>query len=151
LSTTIALLRSRSAAFSMRCRTPGRDPLHQKQLGELARTAYIAKSAGARRGKRGRLPRPPHRKPTGTGPAKLTAEAQLRVAKVKVHLDDSATEPRPGCWSSAGQRRQSDNATGPALAPTPHHHAAQPGGLQGARDRQNLLGTAHPVPANAYF
>ena len=71
--------------------SPVDDPLYQKLLGELASTAYIAKAAvldaadaiGAATDSLDAA---------GVPDAALAVDAQLKVAKVKVHLDDVAPE-----------------------------------------------------------
>ena len=116
----IALLRSRDRSFSHAlAERPTDDPLYQKQLGELASTAYIAKAAvldaaeaiaaataseidGVRDAQLAAVP-----------DARLAAEAQLRVAKVKVHLDDVAPEAATrllelGGASAASRQRNLD-------------------------------------------
>src|SRR6478672_2889209 len=125
----IALLRSRDRSFSHAlAERPTDDPLYQKQLGELASTAYIAKAAVLDAAEAiaaataseidgvpdaqlaavpdarlaavpdarlaavpdARLAAVPDARLAAVPDARLAAEAQLRVAKVKVHLDDVA-------------------------------------------------------------
>ena len=90
--------------------------------------------------------------PDGNPDAELATDAQLKVAKVKVHLDDVAPEAATRLLELGGASAASrQTRPGPALAQHPHHHAAQPGGLQGRRrSAQNLLHDT-PLPANAYF
>ncbi|MCW2556087.1 MAG: acyl-CoA dehydrogenase, partial [Mycobacterium sp.] len=87
----VALLRSRERSFShATTEKPTDDPLLQRQLGVLASTAYVARAAVLDAAESiGRATA----SDSGDGPdAALAAEAQLKVAKVKVHLDDVAPE-----------------------------------------------------------
>jgi len=131
----IALLRSRERSFSHALsERPADDPLYQKQLGELAATAYIAKSAVLDAA--AAIDAATTSETDGVPDAQLAAEAQLKVAKVKVHLDDVAPQAATRLLELGGAKRgQPPAQPGSALAQHPHHHAAQPGGLQGAGDR----------------
>jgi len=109
----VALLRSRTRSFSHAVtEQPVDDPLLQRQLGELAATAYIARAAvldaaeaiGAALDSAG---------PDGVPDATLAAAAQLAAAKVKVHLDDVAPEAATrllelGGASAASRQRNLD-------------------------------------------
>ena len=81
----------------------------------------------------------------------LAAEAQLKVAKVKVHLDDVAPEAATrllelGGASAASRQRNLDRHWRNIRTITLHNPVAYKARVIG----QNLLhGT--PVPANAYF
>src|ERR1700754_3482333 len=83
----VALLRSRVRSFSHAlAERPTDDPLYQKQLGELAATAYIARAAVLDAAEALAVATTSER--DGVPDPQLAAEAQLKVAKVKVHLDD---------------------------------------------------------------
>ena len=146
----IALLRSRDRSFSHAItEKPTDDPLLQRQLGELASTAYIARAAvldaadaiGAAAAS----------ETDGVPDTGLAAEAQLKVAKVKVHLDDVAPEAATrllelGGASAASRQRNLDRHWRNIRTITLHNPVAYKARVIG----QNLLhGT--PVPANAYF
>jgi len=147
----VALLRSRTRSFSHALtESPVDDPLYQKQLGELAATAYIAKAvvldaadaigAATDSVDDSGLPDPA-----------LAAEAQLKVAKVKVHLDDVAPEAATrllelGGASAASRQRNLDRHWRNIRTITLHNPVAYKARVIG----ENLLhGT--PIPANAYF
>lgn len=150
----VALLRSRTRSFSHALsETPVDDPLHQKLLGELASTAYVARAAvldaadaiaaandSAIRENSGGVP-----------DADAAQEAQLRAAKVKVHLDAVAAEAATrllelGGASAASRARNLDRHWRNIRTITLHNPVALKAVAVGA----NLLhGT--PVPANAYF
>lgn len=147
----VALLRSRTRSFSHAVtEQPVDDPLLQRQLGELAATAYIARAAvldaaeaiGAALDSAG---------PEGVPDAALAAAAQLAAAKVKVHLDDVAPEAATrllelGGASAASRQRNLDRHWRNIRTITLHN----PVGLKARVIGQNLLhGTA--IPANAYF
>lgn len=147
----IALLRSRERSFShASAASPTDDPLLQRQLGELASSAYIARAAvldaaaaiGAAIDSTG---------PDGVPDAELTAEAQLQAAKVKVHLDDIAPRAATkllelGGASAASRQRNLDRHWRNIRTITLHN----PVGYKARVVGQNLLhGTA--IPANAYF
>ena len=84
-------------------------------------------------------------------PTHAAAEAQLKVAKVKVHLDDVAPEAATrllelGGASAASRQRNLDRHWRNIRTITLHNPVAYKARVIG----QNLLhGT--PVPANAYF
>jgi alkylation response protein AidB-like acyl-CoA dehydrogenase len=122
---------------------------HQKQLGELAATAYIAKAtvldaaeaiAAATASETDAAP-----------DLHLAGEAQLRVAKVKVHRDDVAPEAvsrllELGGASATSRQRNLDRHWRNIRTITLHNPVTYKARVIG----QNLLhGT--PVPANAYF
>lgn len=146
----VALLRSRDRSFSHApTERPTDDPLLQRQLGVLASTASVARAAvldaadaiGAATAS----------EVDGVPDAGLAAEAQLRVAKVKVHLDDVAPEAATrllelGGASAASRQRNLDRHWRNIRTITLHNPVAYKARVIG----QNLLhGT--PVPANAYF
>ncbi|TRW80912.1 acyl-CoA dehydrogenase [Mycolicibacterium sp. 018/SC-01/001] len=147
----VALLRSRERSFSHAVtERPTDDPLLQRQLGEIASTAAIARAAvldaavaiGAATDSydADRVP-----------DAQLATEAQLKVAKVKVHLDAVAPEAATrllelGGASAASRSRNLDRHWRNIRTITLHN----PVGLKARAIGQNLLhGTA--LPANAYF
>jgi len=147
----VALLRSRTRGFSHAiAEQPVDDPLLQRQLGELASTAYIARTAvidaaaaiGAALDSAG---------PDGVPDAELAAAAQLAAAKVKVHLDDVAPQAASrllelGGASAASRQRNLDRHWRNIRTITLHN----PVGLKARVIGQNLLhGTE--IPANAYF
>ncbi len=148
----IALLRSRDRSFSHALtERPTDDPLYQKQLGELASTAYIARAAildaaqaiGAATESIGQE--------TGVPDPQLAAEAQPKVAKVKVHLDDVAPQAATrllelGGASAASRQRNLDRHWRNIRTITLHNPVAYKARVIG----QNLLHDT-PVPANAYF
>ncbi|OBI83268.1 acyl-CoA dehydrogenase family protein [Mycobacterium sp. E740] len=144
----IALLRSRDRSFSHALtERPSDDPLYQKLLGELASTAYIARAAvldaaaaigAASEG-------------GGVPDADLATEAQLKVAKVKVHLDHVAPEAATrllelGGASAASRKRNLDRHWRNIRTITLHNPVAYKAKVIG----QNLLHDT-PIPANAYF
>ncbi|MBP1816520.1 acyl-CoA dehydrogenase family protein [Mycobacterium sp. OAE908] len=146
----VALLRSRDRSFSHALsERPTDDPLYQRQLGELAATAYIARAVvldaaaaieAATASETGGVP-----------DTRLAEEAQLKVAKVKVHLDDVAPQAATrllelGGASAASRQRNLDRHWRNIRTITLHNPVAYKARVIG----QNLLhGT--PVPANAYF
>jgi alkylation response protein AidB-like acyl-CoA dehydrogenase len=146
----VALLRSRDRSFSHApTEKPTDDPLLQRQLGVLASTAYVARAAVLDAAEAIALATASD---SGEGPdAQLAAEAQLRVAKVKVHLDDIAPEAATrllelGGASAASRQRNLDRHWRNIRTITLHNPVAYKARVIG----QNLLhGT--PVPANAYF
>ena len=146
----VALLRSRDRSFSHApTEKPTDDPLLQRQLGVLASTAYVARAAVLDAAEAIALATASD---SGEGPdAQLAAEAQLRVAKVKVHLDDVAPEAATrllelGGASAASRQRNLDRHWRNIRTITLHNPVAYKARVIG----QNLLhGT--PVPANAYF
>lgn len=131
----VALLRSRDRSFSHALtEKPTDDPLLQRQLGELASTAYIARAAvldaanaiGAAAAS----------ETDGVPDTGLAAEAQLKVAKVKVHLDDIAPEAATrllelGGASAASRQRNLDRHWRNIRTITLHN----PCRLQGQGDR----------------
>ena len=146
----VALLRSRERSFShATTEQPTDDPLLQRQLGVLASTAYIARAAVLDAAESiGRATA----SDTGDGPdAALAAEAQLKVAKVKVHLDDVAPEAATrllelGGASASSRQRNLDRHWRNIRTITLHNPVAYKARVIG----ENLLhGTA--LPANAYF
>ncbi|WP_029116022.1 acyl-CoA dehydrogenase family protein [Mycobacterium sp. URHB0044] len=146
----VALLRSRDRSFSHApTEKPTDDPLLQRQLGVLASTAYIARAAVLDAAEAiGRATA----SDTGDGPdPQLAAEAQLKVAKVKVHLDDVAPEAATrllelGGASAASKQRNLDRHWRNIRTITLHNPVAYKARVIG----ENLLhGTA--LPANAYF
>ncbi|BBZ59357.1 acyl-CoA dehydrogenase family protein [Mycolicibacterium monacense] len=146
----VALLESRERNFSHAvAERPVDDPLLQRQLGELASTAYVARAAvldaaaiiGAATDSA----------VDGVPDATLAQDAQLAVAKVKVHLDrvapDAATRLLElGGASAASRTRNLDRHWRNIRTITLHNPVAYKARVVG----ENLLhGT--PVPANAYF
>lgn len=146
----VALLRSRERSFSHAvAESPTNDPLLQRQLGELASTAHVARVAvldaaaaiGAATAS----------EIDGVPDAALATEAQLRVAKVKVHLDAIAPDAASrllelGGASAASRTRNLDRHWRNIRTITLHN----PVGLKARAIGQNLLHDA-PLPANAYF
>ncbi|MGY4711394.1 acyl-CoA dehydrogenase family protein [Mycolicibacterium sp. CBM1] len=149
----VELLRSRTRSFSHAlAESPVDDPLYQRLLGELASTAYIARAAvldaaGAVEAATASV----HPSIPGVPDADLSVEAQLKVAKVKVHLDAVAPEAATrllelGGASAASRQRNLDRHWRNVRTITLHNPVAYKARVIG----QNLLhGT--PVPANAYF
>ncbi|SBS75116.1 Pesticide degrading monooxygenase [uncultured Mycobacterium sp.] len=146
----VELLRSRTRSFSHALtESPVDDPLYQRQLGELASTAAIARAAVLDAASVIEAATDSVR--DGVPDADLAAEAQLRVAKVKVHLDDVAPEAATrllelGGASAASRQRNLDRHWRNIRTITLHNPVAYKARVVG----QNLLhGT--PIPANAYF
>lgn len=146
----IALLRSRERSFSHAvAERPTDDPLLQRQLGELASTAYIARAAVLDAA--AAIAEATASEHDGVPDAELAAAAQLKVAKVKVHLDDVAPAAATrllelGGASAASRRLNLDRHWRNIRTITLHNPVAYKARLIG----QNLLhGTA--IPANAYF
>ena len=146
----IALLRSRERSFSHALtETPTDDPLYQKLLGELASTAYIARAAVLDAAES--IGAATESQTDGATDPQLAVEAQLKVAKVKVHLDDIAPQAATrllelGGASAASRQRNLDRHWRNIRTITLHNPVAYKARVIG----QNLLhGT--PVPANAYF
>ena len=146
----VALLRSRERSFShATTEKPTDDPLLQRQLGVLASTAYVARAAVLDAAEAiGRATA----SDSGDGPDPvLAAEAQLKVAKAKVHLDDVAPEAATrllelGGASAASRQRNLDRHWRNIRTITLHNPVAYKARVIG----ENLLhGTA--LPANAYF
>ncbi|CDO32632.1 acyl-CoA dehydrogenase [Mycobacterium vulneris] len=146
----VALLRSRERNFSHAVtERPTDDPLLQRQLGVLASTAYVARAAVLDAA--AAIGAATDSAVDGVPDARLAAEAQLKVAKVKVHLDDVAPEAATrllelGGASAASRQRNLDRHWRNIRTITLHNPVAYKARVIG----QNLLdGT--PVPANAYF
>ncbi|OCB11706.1 acyl-CoA dehydrogenase [Mycolicibacterium porcinum] len=146
----VALLRSRERNFSHAVtERPTDDPLLQRQLGVLASTAYVARAAVLDAA--AAIGAATDSAVNGVPDARLAAEAQLKVAKVKVHLDDVAPEAATrllelGGASAASRQRNLDRHWRNIRTITLHNPVAYKARVIG----QNLLdGT--PVPANAYF
>lgn len=146
----VALLRSRERNFSHAVtERPTDDPLLQRQLGVLASTAYVARAAVLDAA--AAIGNATDSAVDGVPDARLAAEAQLKVAKVKVHLDDVAPEAATrllelGGASAASRQRNLDRHWRNIRTITLHNPVAYKARVIG----QNLLdGT--PVPANAYF
>ncbi|BBY62499.1 acyl-CoA dehydrogenase family protein [Mycolicibacterium helvum] len=146
----VELLRSRTRSFSHAvAESPVDDPLYQRQLGELASTAYIARAAVLDAASA--IEAATESVLDGVPDADLAAEAQLKVAKVKVHLDDVAPEAATrllelGGASAASRQRNLDRHWRNIRTITLHNPVAYKARVIG----QNLLhGT--PIPANAYF
>jgi alkylation response protein AidB-like acyl-CoA dehydrogenase len=144
------LLRSRTRSFSHALsEAPVDDPLYQRLLGELASTAYVAKAAVLDAAAAIEAATDSAR--DGVPDADLAEEAQLKVAKVKVHLDDVAPVAATrllelGGASAASRQRNLDRHWRNVRTITLHNPVAYKARVIG----QNLLhGT--PVPANAYF
>jgi len=146
----VALLRSRDRSFSHApTERPTDDPLLQRLLGELASTAYIARAAVLDAADAVGAATASVR--DGVPDARLATEAQLKVSKVKVHLDDIAPEAATrllelGGASAASRQRNLDRHWRNIRTITLHNPVAYKARVIG----QNLLhGT--PIPANAYF
>jgi alkylation response protein AidB-like acyl-CoA dehydrogenase len=146
----VALLRSRERSFSHAlAERPADDPLLQRQLGELASVAYIARTAVLDAAEA--IGAATDSEVDGVPDAALAAEAQLKVAKVKVHLDDIAPIAATrllelGGASASSRQRNLDRHWRNIRTITLHN----PVGLKARVIGQNLLhGT--PIPANAYF
>lgn len=146
----VALLRSRDRSFSHALtERPSDDPLYQKLLGELASTAYIARAsvldAAAAIGAATAS------EVDGVPDADLAAQAQLKVAKVKVHLDAVAPEAATrllelGGASAASRKRNLDRHWRNIRTITLHNPVVYKARVIG----QNLLHDT-PIPSNAYF
>ncbi|BBY14759.1 acyl-CoA dehydrogenase family protein [Mycolicibacterium litorale] len=146
----IALLESRERNFSHAvAERPTDDPLLQRQLGELASTAYIARAAVLDAA--ALIGAATDSAVDGVPDATLAQEAQLAVAKVKVHLDRVAPEAATrllelGGASASSRKRNLDRHWRNIRTITLHNPVAYKARVIG----ENLLhGT--PVPANAYF
>ena len=128
---------------------PTDDPLLQRVLGELESTAYIARAAVLDAADAIAEAHASMR--DGVPDAKLATEAQLKAAKVKVHLDGVAPEAATrllelGGASASSRARNLDRHWRNIRTITLHNPVAYKARVIG----QNLLhGT--PVPANAYF
>ena len=82
----------------------------------------------------------------------LAADAQLKVAKVKVHLDDVAPEAATrllelGGASAASRQRNLDRHWRNIRTITLHNPVA----YKARVDRRRTCCTTRPIPANAYF
>ncbi|MDT5181329.1 MAG: hypothetical protein QOJ95_5527 [Mycobacterium sp.] len=149
----VTLLRSRDRSFSHApTERPTDDPLLQRQLGELASTAFIAKAAVLDAAEAlAAATNSAASSADGNPDAQLAEEAQLKVAKVKVHLDAVAPEAATrllelGGASAASRQKGLDRHWRNIRTITLHNPVAYKAVAIGA----NLLhGT--PVPANAYF
>jgi alkylation response protein AidB-like acyl-CoA dehydrogenase len=149
----VNLLRSRDRSFSHApTDRPTDDPHLQRLLGELASTAYIAKVAVLDAAEAiATATNSAASTPDGNPDAELATEAQLKVAKVKVHLDAIAPEAATrllelGGASAASRQKGLDRHWRNIRTITLHNPVAYKAVAIG----QNLLhGT--PVPANAYF
>lgn len=146
----IALLRSRDRSFSHALtERPSDDPLYQKLLGDLSSTAYVARAAVLDAASA--IEAATASEVDGVPDARLATEAQLKVAKVKVHLDSVAPEAATrllelGGASAASRKRNLDRHWRNIRTITLHNPVVYKARVIG----QNLLhGTA--VPANAYF
>jgi alkylation response protein AidB-like acyl-CoA dehydrogenase len=146
----VALLRSRTRSFSHSvAEAPVDDPLLQKQLGELASTAFIAKAAVLDAAEAIGAATDSER--SGVPDARLAEEAQLKVAKVKVHLDAIAPEAATrllelGGASASSRQKNLDRHWRNIRTISLHNPVADKARVIG----DNLLhGT--PLPANAYF
>ena len=149
----VALLRSRDRSFSHApTERPTDDPLLQRQLGELASTAYAAKAAVLDAAEAiGAATNSGASTPDANPDAQLARDAQLKVAKVKVHVDAIAPEAATrllelGGASAASRQKGLDRHWRNIRTITLHNPVAYKAVAIG----QSLLhGT--PVPANAYF
>lgn len=149
----VKLLQSRERGFSHApADRPVDDPLLQRLLGELASTAYIARAAVLDAAESiAAAQNSGASNPDGTPDADLAAEAQAKVAKVKVHLDAIAPEAATrllelGGASAASRQKGLDRHWRNIRTITLHNPVAYKAQLIG----KNLLhGT--PLPANAYF
>jgi alkylation response protein AidB-like acyl-CoA dehydrogenase len=149
----VALLRSRDRSFSHApTDRPTDDPHLQRLLGELASTAYVAKAAVLDAAEAIAVATHPAAvSPDGNPDADLATDAQLKVAKVKVHVDAIAPEAATrllelGGASAASRQKGLDRHWRNIRTITLHNPVAYKAVAIG----QNLLhGT--PVPANAYF
>ncbi|MCV7280459.1 acyl-CoA dehydrogenase family protein [Mycolicibacterium flavescens] len=146
----IALLRSRDRSFSHAIADrPSDDPLYQKLLGDLASTAYVARAAVLDAAEA--IAAATTSEVDGVPDADLATEAQLKVAKVKVHLDNIAPEAATrllelGGASAASRKRNLDRHWRNIRTITLHNPVVYKAKVIG----EHLLhGT--PVPANAYF
>jgi alkylation response protein AidB-like acyl-CoA dehydrogenase len=147
----VALLRSRTRSFSHALtESPVDDPLYQKLLGELASTAYVARAAVLDAAEAIEAATDSY-DDNGIPDADLAQQAQLKVAKVKVHLDHVAPEAATrllelGGASASSRQRNLDRHWRNIRTITLHNPVAYKARVIG----ENLLhGT--PVPANAYF
>jgi alkylation response protein AidB-like acyl-CoA dehydrogenase len=149
----VTLLRSRDRSFSHApTERPTDDPLLQRLLGELASTAYVAKAAVLDAAEAIAVATTSAASTDDGNPdARLAQDAQLRVAKVKVHLDAVAPEAATrllelGGASAASRQKGLDRHWRNIRTITLHNPVAYKAVAIGA----NLLHDT-PVPANAYF
>ena len=149
----VTLLRSRDRSFSHApTERPTDDPLLQRLLGELASTAYIAKAAVLDAAEAiATATNSGATTPDGNPDAALAQEAQVKVAKVKVHLDAIAPEAATrllelGGASAASRQKGLDRHWRNIRTITLHNPVAYKAVAIG----QNLLHDT-PLPANAYF
>ncbi|MDX1893010.1 acyl-CoA dehydrogenase family protein [Mycolicibacterium sp. 050158] len=149
----VTLLRSRDRSFSHApTERPTDDPLLQRLLGELTSTAYVARAAVLDAAAAiGAATTSAASTPDGNPDARLAEEAQLRVAKVKVHLDAIAPEAATrllelGGASAASRQRGLDRHWRNIRTITLHNPVAYKAVAIG----KNLLHDT-PLPANAYF
>lgn len=149
----LTLLRSRDRSFSHApTERPTDDPLLQRLLGELTSTAYVARAAVLDAAAAiGAATTSAASTPDGNPDARLAEEAQLRVAKVKVHLDAIAPEAATrllelGGASAASRQRGLDRHWRNIRTITLHNPVAYKAVAIG----KNLLHDT-PLPANAYF
>lgn len=146
----VALLRSRDRNFSHAVADrPTDDPLLQRQLGELAATASVARAAVLDAA--AAIGEATASAVDGVPDAALAAEAQLRAAKVKVHLDDVAPQAATrllelGGASAASRQRNLDRHWRNIRTITLHNPVSYKARVIG----ENLL-HGSPIPANAYF
>ena len=149
----VALLRSRDRSFSHApTDRPTDDPLLQRLLGELSSTAFIAKAAVLDAAESIAVATASATSTADGNPdAELAQHAQLKVAKVKVHLDavapDAATRLLElGGASAASRQKGLDRHWRNIRTITLHNPVAYKAVAIGA----NLLHDT-PLPANAYF
>jgi alkylation response protein AidB-like acyl-CoA dehydrogenase len=149
----VTLLRSRDRSFSHApTERPTDDPLLQRLLGELASTAYVAKAAVLDAAEAiATATNSGAGTPDGVPDARLAQEAQLKVAKVKVHIDAIAPEAATrllelGGASAASRQKGLDRHWRNIRTITLHNPVAYKAVAIGA----NLLHDT-PVPSNAYF
>ncbi|BDX30886.1 acyl-CoA dehydrogenase [Mycobacterium antarcticum] len=149
----VTLLRSRDRSFSHApAERPTDDPLLQRLLGELASTAYVAKAAVLDAAEAiAAATNSAATTADGNPDAQLAQDAQLKVAKVKVHLDAIAPEAATrllelGGASAASRQKGLDRHWRNIRTITLHNPVAYKAVAIGA----NLLHDT-PVPANAYF
>ncbi|GLP80044.1 acyl-CoA dehydrogenase family protein [Mycobacterium antarcticum] len=149
----VTLLRSRDRTFSHApAERPTDDPLLQRLLGELASTAYVAKAAVLDAAEAiAAATNSAATTADGNPDAQLAQDAQLKVAKVKVHLDAIAPEAATrllelGGASAASRQKGLDRHWRNIRTITLHNPVAYKAVAIGA----NLLHDT-PVPANAYF
>ena len=149
----VTLLRSRDRSFSHApTERPTDDPLLQRLLGELASTAYVAKAAVLDAAQAIADATDSAASSADHNPdARLAEAAQLKVAKVKVHLDAIAPEAATrllelGGASAASRQKGLDRHWRNIRTITLHNPVAYKAVAIG----KNLLHDT-PVPSNAYF